>query len=112
MSRIIRPPSAQEMSAAGPAAVDASSAPKSQPEPMIEPTLANSSPTTPTWRLSCVCSVVEEDSVSVDMCTIFHKGSGTVRPRLSEHPPLPGCGEGKPGELGHHSSMSHFDISR
>ena len=35
MSRIIRPPRAQEMSAAGPAAVDASSAPNNQPEPMI-----------------------------------------------------------------------------
>ena len=31
------------MRAAGPAAVDASSAPNNQPEPMIEPTLANSS---------------------------------------------------------------------
>ena len=44
MSRIITPPRAHEISAAGPAAVDASSAPKSHPEPMIEPTLANSRP--------------------------------------------------------------------
>ena len=48
MSVIITPPMAQEMIAAGPAAAEASSAPKSQPEPMIEPTLANSRPITPT----------------------------------------------------------------
>ena len=41
------------MMAAGPAAWEAFRAPKSQPEPMMEPTLAKRSPTTPTWRLSC-----------------------------------------------------------
>ena len=46
ISMIMTPPIAQEMIAAGPAAVDAFSAPNSQPEPMIEPTPANSSPTT------------------------------------------------------------------
>ena len=47
------------MMAAGPAAWEALSAPKSQPDPMIEPTLAKSSPTTPTWRLSCGCDSVD-----------------------------------------------------
>lgn len=42
----------QEMTAAGPAAVTALLAPKSQPEPMIEPTEAHMRPTRPTWRLS------------------------------------------------------------
>lgn len=36
------------MTDAGPAACEAFMAPKSQPEPMIEPTLANSSPMRPT----------------------------------------------------------------
>jgi hypothetical protein len=39
------------MMLAGPAVAEALKAPKSQPEPMIDPTLANSNPTTPTWRL-------------------------------------------------------------
>ena len=38
------------MTAAGLAACEAFSAPKSQPEPMMDPTLANSRPTIPTWR--------------------------------------------------------------
>src|SRR6185436_1237194 len=44
------PPMTHEISAAGPAIVDALSAPKSQPEPIIEPTDVNSSPTTPISR--------------------------------------------------------------
>jgi hypothetical protein len=48
MSMIITPPRTQEMIAAGPASWEASSAPNSQPEPMIEPTPANSSPVRPT----------------------------------------------------------------
>jgi hypothetical protein len=40
------------MIAAGPAIWDAVSAPKSHPEPMIEPTPANSSPSRPTSRRS------------------------------------------------------------
>src|SRR6478672_918839 len=71
ISRIISPPRAQEMIAAGPAAVDASSAPKSQPEPMIEPTLANSSPTTPTCLLSWGSSVRTAVAVSVATRTPF-----------------------------------------
>ena len=43
-------PITHEMIAAGPASVAAVSAPNSQPEPMIEPTLAKSSPTTPMSR--------------------------------------------------------------
>src|SRR3954452_10392503 len=61
MNRMSTPPRPQEMIAAGPAAIEAFSAPKSQPDPMIEPTLAKSRPTTPTWRLSfgfCEVSVV------------------------------------------------------
>ena len=46
------PPMTHEISAAGPAIVDALSAPKSQPGPMIEPTDVNSSPTTPISRRS------------------------------------------------------------
>jgi len=46
------PPMTHEISAAGPAIVDALSAPKSQPDPMIEPTDVNSSPTTPISRRS------------------------------------------------------------
>src|SRR5436190_1346514 len=64
---IISPPSAHEMIAAGPAATDASSAPKSQPEPMIEPTLAKRSPITPTCRLSWGCWVSGAVAVSVAM---------------------------------------------
>src|SRR5436190_9927164 len=54
MSRISSPPRAHEMMAAGPASTEALRAPNSQPEPMIEPTLANSRPITPTWRFSFV----------------------------------------------------------
>ena len=73
------------MIAAGPAATAAFRAPKSQPEPMIEPTLANSSPMTPTWRLSSVCPD-EVDWVSVDMCTFSFRGSG--RPADIDRTPL------------------------
>ena len=87
------------MIAAGPAATAAFRAPKSQPEPMIEPTLANSSPTTPTWRLSCGLSVVDEvDWVSVDMCTFsFTRGrarSGRDRPNTLRYPAV---GTANPG---------------
>src|SRR5262245_34856834 len=50
ISRIITMPIAHEMMAAGPATMAAFIAPKSQPEPMIEPTLANSRPIRPTSR--------------------------------------------------------------
>lgn len=43
-------PTIQEMIAAGPAALTAFSAPKSQPEPMIAPTEAQSRPIMPTSR--------------------------------------------------------------
>src|SRR5438874_13299631 len=46
------PPSTQESSAAGPAMREALSAPNNQPEPMIEPTDVNRSPTIPTSRRS------------------------------------------------------------
>jgi hypothetical protein len=45
-----RPPRTHEMIAAGPAIVEAVSAPNSQLEPMIDPTLANSRPMRPTSR--------------------------------------------------------------
>src|SRR3954453_16129451 len=47
---IMRPPTIQEMIAAGPAAIRPSWAPKSQPEPMIEPTEAHIRPIRPTSR--------------------------------------------------------------
>ena len=56
MQMIMAPPMAQERIAAGPASCEASSAPKSQPEPMIEPTPANSSPVRPMWRFSPLVS--------------------------------------------------------
>src|SRR3954470_10681839 len=49
---IMRPPTIQEMIAAGPEAITASWAPKSQPEPMIEPTEAHIRPISPTSRRS------------------------------------------------------------
>jgi hypothetical protein len=42
--------------AAGPATFDAANAPNSQPDPMIEPTEVNSSPTLPTSRRSFRCA--------------------------------------------------------
>ncbi len=48
ISRMRTPPSAHETTAAGPASLEAFSAPNSHPEPMMDPTLAKSSPTTPT----------------------------------------------------------------
>src|SRR3954466_8025638 len=50
ISRIMIAPITQEMMAAGPASVAAVSARNSQPEPMMEPTLANNRPTTPMSR--------------------------------------------------------------
>jgi hypothetical protein len=47
---MITPPMAQAMIDAGPASCAALSAPKSQPEPMIEPTAVNSRPTVPISR--------------------------------------------------------------
>ena len=44
------PPSTQDTIEAGPASFEAVSAPNSQPEPMIDPTPANSRPTRPTSR--------------------------------------------------------------
>ena len=49
---IMRPPTTQEMIAAGPAAIRPSCAPNSQPEPMIEPTDAHIRPIRPTSRFS------------------------------------------------------------
>src|SRR5258708_3275040 len=46
------PPRTHEIREAGPATSEAFSAPNSQPDPMIEPTDANSSPTRPTSRRS------------------------------------------------------------
>src|SRR5690349_4603307 len=52
-SRIMAaPPRIHEMIAAGPATSDAPSAPNSQPEPMIDPTEVNNSPTKPMSRRS------------------------------------------------------------
>src|SRR6185312_17092520 len=52
-SRIIAPPPiTHDSRAAGPAIFEALSAPNSQPDPMIEPTEVNSSPTTPISRRS------------------------------------------------------------
>ena len=69
---IITPPRTQERIAAGPAScADASSAPNSQPEPMIEPTPANSSPVRPTWRFS---PLVSSSGCSADC----DSGSGRV----------------------------------
>src|SRR4051794_9230226 len=48
---IMRPPTTQEMIAAGPAAIRPSCAPNSQPEPMMEPTEAHIRPIMPTSRL-------------------------------------------------------------
>ncbi len=45
-------PMHHEMTAAGPATITAFLAPKSQPEPMIDPTEAQSSPISPTSRRS------------------------------------------------------------
>lgn len=70
------------MMAAGPAATEALRAPKSHPEPMMEPTLAKSSPTTPTWRLSLVCSPAS-DCVSVDMTTRLSRPPAPCMERLS-----------------------------
>src|ERR1700730_8272764 len=50
--RTAAPPMTHEISDAGPAMSDALSAPNNQPEPMIEPTEANRSPTIPTSRRS------------------------------------------------------------
>jgi hypothetical protein len=47
---IMIPPRTQERIAAGPAIVDALSAPNSQPEPMIDPTPAKSSAVRPMCR--------------------------------------------------------------
>ncbi len=55
------------MTAAGPAVWAAFIAPKSQPEPMIEPMLAKSRPTLPTWRLSLCSSWAGSVLVDVDM---------------------------------------------
>jgi hypothetical protein len=49
--KIITIPNSHESMAAGPAVWAAFIAPNSQPDPMIEPTLANSSPIKPTSRL-------------------------------------------------------------
>src|SRR5689334_1245401 len=54
-SIIAAPPRTQAISADGPATADAFCAPNSQPEPMIDPTDANSRPTIPTSRWS-LCS--------------------------------------------------------
>jgi hypothetical protein len=50
ISTIAMAPMTHEKMAAGPAIADAFIAPNSQPEPMIDPTLAKSSPTMPMWR--------------------------------------------------------------
>ena len=50
MQMIIAPPMTHERIAAGPASCEASSAPNSQPEPMIEPTPAKRSPVRPMCR--------------------------------------------------------------
>ncbi len=47
---IMTPPMTQEMMAAGPAAIRPFWAPKSQPDPMIEPTEAQIRPILPTSR--------------------------------------------------------------
>ena len=67
MARTITAPSAHEITAAGPASLEAFRAPNSQPDPMIEPMLANSSPTIPMCLLSCGSSVVVEVEVSLAM---------------------------------------------
>ena len=51
---IMRPPMAHERMDAGPAMIEALSAPKSHPDPITDPTPANRSPTGPMWRLSAV----------------------------------------------------------
>src|SRR3954451_17950203 len=51
-TRIATPPMTHEMIAAGPAVISAFCAPKSHPEPIIDPTDAQSRPISPTCRLS------------------------------------------------------------
>ena len=50
MKSTIAAPISQEMIAAGPATLEAVSAPSSQPDPIIDPTEANMRPTRPTRR--------------------------------------------------------------
>ncbi len=59
---IITPAISQEKIAAGPAMAEALKAPKSQPEPMMEPIAANSSPMGPTSRFSPVPVFADLDS--------------------------------------------------
>jgi hypothetical protein len=59
MSKIMAPPIAHEKIAAGPAITEALSAPKSQPDPMIDPTLANNRPIRPMSRRMFVLSAPE-----------------------------------------------------
>src|SRR5436189_58317 len=51
---IMRPPMTHERMDAGPAMIDALRAPKSQPDPIMDPTPANRSPTGPMWPFSRV----------------------------------------------------------
>ena len=86
------PAMSHEKIAAGPAMTEALNAPKSQPEPMIEPTLAKSSPTTPTWRLSCGSDVSVAVRVSDELVmggpSVVADGQSAPRMSLPRTPDL------------------------
>src|SRR4051794_14831296 len=82
-SRIIAPPPRiHDTTAAGPAIVDALSAPKSHPEPMIEPTDVKRSPTNPMSRRSRwlvpVCVSRPERTLTLSLAT--RVSSPSLRP--------------------------------
>lgn len=85
MASTITAPRAQEITAAGPASLEAFKAPNSQPDPMIEPMLANSSPTIPICRLSWGSSVAVVE-VSLALRDSFAGGQAWTAGRSAANP--------------------------
>src|SRR6478735_3740949 len=92
MSMMRIAPKTHDRIEAGPACCEALRAPKSHPEPMIEPTLAKSRPTTPTCRLrtgvSC-SSLVLVSTVAMGCLSSRGRVAASVRRDAAEDVPDP-----------------------